>query len=124
MNWNKLSRTSGLTEAFIEEHAHKVNWQWISYFQILSEPFIEKFQDKVDWQSIFLSQSISFDFVKKHIQKNHIDYLKNNNNIHFTPNQWSELEELFNKSNIIEIKDNNVGINFKALKLYIKQKEG
>ncbi|ABG58277.1 hypothetical protein [Cytophaga hutchinsonii] len=65
IDWIAKSRSTGLTEAFIEEHENKVYWPSISSYQILSETFIEKHADKVIWQLISSCQILSEAFIEK-----------------------------------------------------------
>jgi hypothetical protein len=63
--WDKISKTRGLSEEFIRENADKVDMLFISRYQKLSENFIRRHSDKVDWEYISQHQNLSEFFIRE-----------------------------------------------------------
>lgn len=65
MNWLQISTENGLSDSFLEEHAHKIDWEHVSKLPSLSEEFIEKWKEELDWYFISHYQKLSLSFIQK-----------------------------------------------------------
>lgn len=69
IDWDKVSKTEGLSEIFIEKNKEKVNWFYICIYQKLSEDFMRRNSEYLDWWwaiSKFQTLSNSFKEEFKH----------------------------------------------------------
>jgi len=69
VDWDNISYSQKLSEAFIREFQNKVYWSYISRYQKLSEDFIREFQNKVYWSYISYYQVLSPKFLKEFANK-------------------------------------------------------
>lgn len=92
----KMAFYYNLEENIIKKYTNQFFGNDLEFFQDLSETFIEEMEEEWDWDWCMIArrQSLSFEFVKKHSKKIDFHHLKENENIHFTKEQWEELNSL------------------------------
>lgn len=98
MRWTSVSTEKGLSEAFLQEHAHMIDWDAVLLSQnkneAMSESFVENLKDVIDWGAVARSQLLSFSFIKKNLPKLPVKWLMRNPRLRLSTIQWEELKFL------------------------------
>lgn len=99
MDWVKISKESGLTEAFIREHKNNLDWKLLSQYQSLSETLINQYRKKFSWAKISKYQTLSLSFIEKNKMFIYFKDLKINSNCSFSKEEWEQIDRWSREKN-------------------------
>lgn len=78
----------------MEKYGKLLKWEKLSKKSFLTEAFIDKHVKTMDWEFIATTLPLSYDFIKKHIHRMNIHFLQMNDKVHISTAQWGALVTL------------------------------
>jgi hypothetical protein len=101
LDWNKISRYSGMDELFIHNFADRLNWGTLSSVQGLSEFLLDTYKEKIVWGNTYTNRVLNKSLVDKYnpnVESNYDIIMEDN----------IEIDDEFNINDNIPFQDINM----------------